>query len=189
MPPTRFELTDTEGGRALQVRTEASYGNLVHPWQGPAGTLQWRWRLDRGLVGADLRTREGDDVPLKVCLLVDMPLSAVPFGERAALSLARAVSGEPLPSATLCYVWDARLAAGTLLPNAYSARVRLLVVDSGPPRPRWQSHQRDVAADFLRAFGHESAQVPPLTAVAIGGDADNTGGDSVGWIAGLSLQP
>lgn len=189
IPATVFTVAGTGAERALLVRTQASYGNLVHAWQGPARMLRWRWRLEQALPAADLRSKAGDDVALKVCLLFDMPLAALPFGERTALSLARAVSGEPLPSATLCYVWDTRLPPGTLLPNAYSARVRYLVLDSGPSRAGWQVHERDVAADFLRAFGAESAQVPPLTAVAVGGDSDNTGGSSAGLINGLSLAP
>jgi hypothetical protein len=188
-PLTGFELVEAAGERALRITTDGSYGNLVHAWQGPARTLQWRWRLERPLAAADLRSKQGDDVALKVCLLFDLPLSALPFGERTTLALARAVSGEALPAATLCYVWDTRLPVGTLLPNAYSERVRYLVLSSGPPVPGWQSHRRDVAADFLRAFGHESAQVPPLSAVAVGADADNTRGSSLGWVTGLSLSP
>jgi hypothetical protein len=187
IPPTRFSVGEAGGTRWVTVRTEGSYGNLVHAWQGPARTLRWRWRLEQALPASDLRTKAGDDAALKVCLLFDMPLAAVPFGERTALALARAVSGEALPAATLCYVWDTRLAPGTLLPNAYSARVRYLVLDSGPPRADWQVHARDIAVDFLRAFGSESPQVPPLAAVAIGGDADNTGGSSVGAIADVEI--
>ncbi|MEO7549038.1 MAG: DUF3047 domain-containing protein [Ramlibacter sp.] len=189
IPPTKFSIAAADGERALEVRTQGSYGNLVHTWQGPARALQWRWRLQAGLTGADLRSKQGDDVALKVCLLFDMPLSAVPFGERASLALARAVSGEALPSATLCYVWDTSLPPGTLLPNAFSARVRYLVLDSGPPRAGWETHRRDVGADFLRAFGNESSQVPAVTAVAVGGDADNTGGASLGYIRLLTLEP
>lgn len=188
-PLTAFDIVPVDGERALRIRTEGSYGNLVHAWQGPARTVQWRWRLDRGLAAADLRSKQGDDVALKICLLFDLPLSALPLGERTALALARAVSGEPLPAATLCYVWDAQLPAGTLLPNAYSARVRYLVLSSGPAAPGWQSHRRDIAADFLRAFGHESREVPGLSAVAVGADADNTQGSSRGYVTGLSVAP
>ena len=48
---------------------------------------------------------------------------------------------------------------------------------------------RDVAADFRRAFGDESAEVPPLLAIAVAGDADNSGAQSVAYLAGLSSGP
>jgi hypothetical protein len=156
-----------------------------------AGTrLRWRWRLDQPLAGADLRRRETDDSPLKVCALFDMPLDRLGLIERNVLRLARSVSGENLPSATLCYVWDATLAPGTLLSNAYSARVRMIVVDSGAQRlGQWTAHTRDLAADFRLAFGHESASVPPLQALLVGADADNTAGYSLGYVGDVTLTP
>lgn len=194
IPLTRFDITGLEGRQVLRVEASRSYGNLVHALApavpDPAMRLRWRWRLDQPLAGADLRRRETDDSPLKVCALFDMPLDRLGLVERNLLRLARSVSGENLPSATLCYVWDATLAPGTLLPNAYSARVRMMVVDSGAQRlGQWTAHARDLAADFRLAFGHESASLPPLEAVLVGADADNTGSYSLGYVEGVTLSP
>ncbi len=194
IPLTRYAITELDGRKVLRVEASKSYGNLVHALPAvipDAGLrLRWRWRLDEPLRGADLRRREGDDSPLKVCALFDMPLQKLGLIERNLLRLARAASGENLPSATLCYVWDGTLAPGTLLANAYSARVRMIVVDSGEQRlGQWVSHERDLAADFQRAFGEESDTLPPLQAVLVGGDADNTGGRSLGWIGDVTLSP
>lgn len=194
IPLTRFDITEIDGRKVLRVEASRSYGNLVHPLPAAvpdaALRLRWRWRLDQPLAGADLRRRETDDSPLKVCALFDMPLDQLGLIERNVLRLARSVSGENLPSATLCYVWDATLAPGTLLSNAYSARVRMIVVDSGAQRlGQWTAHARDLAADFRLAFGHESAAVPPLEAVLVGADADNTGSYSLGYVEGVTLSP
>jgi hypothetical protein len=194
IPLTRYALVELDGSKVLRVEASRSYGNLVHdlPALVPeAGLrLRWRWRLDEALRGADLRRREGDDSPLKVCVLFDMPLARLGLIERNLLRLARAASGEKLPSATLCYVWDGTLAPGTLLPNAYSARVRFIVLDSGEQRlGQWVAHSRDLAADFRRAFGEESEAVPPLQAVLVGADADNTGGRSLGHVGDVTLSP
>ena len=64
--------------------------------------LRWSWSLERGLTHSDLRTRDGDDVALKVCVLFDMPLDGLPLGERTRMRMARSISGEHLPAATLC---------------------------------------------------------------------------------------
>jgi hypothetical protein len=194
IPLTRFDITELDGRKVLRVEASKSYGNLVHalPAAVPdaALRLRWRWRLDQPLAGADLRRRETDDSPLKVCALFDMPLDRLGLIERNVLRLARSVSGENLPSATLCYVWDATLAPGTLLSNAYSARVRMIVVDSGAQRlGQWTAHARDLAADFRLAFGSESASLPPLEAVLVGADADNTGSYSLGYVEGVTLSP
>ena len=144
----------------------------------------------QALPDADLRHRETDDTALKVCLLFNAPAENLSALEQGLLGVARALSGERLPAATLCYVWDHTLPAGTVLDNAYTARIRMIVVDSGDKQlGHWVSHQRDVAADFRRAFGREFPVLPPLEGVAVGADADNTGGHSVGFVGDVTLSP
>jgi hypothetical protein len=192
MPLTQFSLVDLDGRRALRVQADESYGNLVHPLtlDQSALHLAWQWRVDQLLAGANLREKKGDDAALKVCVFFDLPIDSVPFFERQLLRLARQRTGEALPAATVCYVWDARLPVGTAVDNAFTRRVRYLVLQTGPVPPRqWANERRDVAADFLRLFGAESPQVPPIIGVAIGADADNTHGNSLGHVAGLVLEP
>ena len=193
-PLTRFDITPLDGQPVLRVQTDRSYANLVNDLPdfalAPGLQLRWRWRLDQPLQGADLRQRQGDDSPLKVCALFDLPIEQLGFVERNLLRVARSVSGEKLPAATLCYVWDATLAPGTLLHNAFTHRVRMIVLDSGEQHlGQWVPHARDLAADFRRAFGQESAALPPLQAVLVGADSDNTGGHSLGYVGDVTLSP
>lgn len=192
LPPTRFSLIDIDDSAALRIESRASYGNLVHHVEADAAaarTLQWRWRLETAIDGADLQTKASDDAALKVCVLFEMPIQQVPFVERQLLRMARAATGQALPAATLCYVWAPLLKADTLLPNAHTKRMRWLVLQgAGTPLSAWRSERRDLVADFLRAFGDESAQVPPIVAVLVGADADNTGGRGAGFVAALELQ-
>jgi hypothetical protein len=191
---TRFELGQVEGVAGVQMRTDQSYGTWAHDWRGTAGTLQWRWRLDQALSGgqrpADLRRKDGDDAALKVCVMFDHPLDRVPFGERTLLRVARSVTGENLPAATVCYLWDTLQAQNTTAANPYSRRVRYVVVQgTGAPTQRWLSESRDVAQDFVTLFGDElpagstRTTVPPVMAVVIGADSDNTQARSSGWVA------
>jgi len=87
-------------------------------------------------------------------------------------------------------VWDDKLSPETLLPNAYTDRVRIIVATgSAKQLGQWVEVSRDVAADFQRAFGTESDTLPPVMAVLVGGDADNTGGHSLGYVDSLRLEP
>lgn len=190
-PFTRYSVVDLDGRRTLRVEAQASYGNLVHPVAIPPDghRLRWQWRVDVANPAVDLRRREGDDSAIKVCALFDLPLSAVPFVERQLLRIARLSSGEALPAASVCYVWDARLPPGTVLDNAYSRRIRMIVL-RGPEASlhAWQAEQRDVWADFRRLFGDEAQTVPPLEGVAIAADADNTKGHSVAYVGAITLD-
>jgi len=192
-PWTRFVPVTLEGQRVLKVEADASYGNLVHPLHEEAGAphrLSWRWRVDEPNPQADITRRSGDDSPVKVCALYDLPLNAVPFVERQVLRVARLRSTELLPAASVCYVWDARLAAGAVLDNAFTRRIRFVVLEGArAPLHQWLPEQRQLDADFLRLFGDEAqGVVPPLLGVAIGADADNTRAHTVAHLADLVLE-
>lgn len=191
-PFTRFSLVELDGKRAMRIEADESYGNLVHPLRidGTALMLSWQWRVDQFVAESDLKTKSGDDAAVKVCVFFDLPLAQIGFVERQVMRIARAASAEPLPAATICYVWDRLLPAGSTLHNAYTHRVRYLVLQGGALEPRrWVAERRDVGADFLRLFGGESTQVPPIVGIAIGADADNTHGHSVAHVAELVLAP
>ena len=186
LPPTQ------DGPTVLQLRADKSYGNLSHALANvqptPKTVLSWRWRLDQAVAGANLRTKLGDDAAVKVCALFDLPIERLGFLERSLMRLARSRTGEALPAATLCYVWDPGLPAGTLLPNAFTPRLRYLVVRGiGAPLYQWQHQQRNLHADFLLAFGLESTTVPALVAIVVGADADNTAGTSQAFVGDLEL--
>lgn len=189
--PSGFEPTVVDGVTGLKVSTDASYGVLAHAWQGNTPAfLSWRWRIDQPLAAADLAIKAGDDAALKVCVMFDQPLADIPFLQRTGLSLARSVTGKDLPSATLCYVWDARYPDGTAGANPYTARVRYIVLGGpGAALGQWTLQKRRVSDDFQRLFGQESARTPPVTAVVLGADSDNTRGHSVAYVSALRWLP
>lgn len=198
LPPTRFEPGTVDGQPALQVVTAASYGTLVHDLNdAPPARLQWRWRLDQPLTGGtsapDLTTKAGDDAALKVCAMFDHPLDRVPFVERTVLRIARSISGQDLPAATVCYVWDSAHAAGRQGANPYTRRVRYISLrGNDAPTRQWVAESRDLAQDFASLFADElpsGSAVPPLRTVLIGADSDNTASRSSGWVADLRTAP
>ena len=191
-PPAQIEVVKLGEDRVLKLATDRSYGTALHELKpavlGAGSTLSWRWRLEQGIADADLRTKEGDDAPVKVCAMFDMPLDRLGFLERNVVRVARSVSGESLPGATLCYVWDQKLAVGTQLRNVYSARLRFVVLDSGNRKlGQWIQHERDLAADLQQAFGHEFSTAPPLIAIVVGADSDNTQGKSLAYLGDVVL--
>ena len=203
LPATRFEAARVDGAPALRVSTASSYGTLVHDLpRAAAFPLQWRWRLDRPLYGGttepDLSSKAGDDAALKVCAMFDHPLERVPFVERTVLRIARSVSGEHLPAATLCYVWDSAHPAGRQGANPSTRRVRYLSLRGNEaPSAQWLSERRDLAQDFITLFADELPQgaqtpreaVPPVSAVLIGADSDNTASRSLGWVTDVRAVP
>ncbi len=134
--------------------------------------------------------KAGDDTAVRVCLSFALPLEHVPLLERQMLRMASAVTGETLPAATLCWVWGVQEPREQPIDNPYSRRVRYLVLrgqDDGTGR--WFDERRDVATDWRRTFGDEGSELPPVAAVIVAGDADDTGGRLRALIAGLTFEP
>ena len=58
------------------------------------------------------------------------------------------------------------------------------------PLATWLEEDRDVTADFRRAFGAEwPGEPPPVSALIVSGDADNTGGVSLAHVSALRTGP
>src|SRR5437016_4217209 len=117
--------------------------------------------------------------------MFDYPIEKLPFGERVTARVARLFYDQPLPLATLCYVWDNRHPHDTVVSSAYTDRVRLIVLRNGADAVgQWQAESRDLAADFRRAFGEDA---PPIIGIAFAADTDNTGGAATAWFSAPHL--
>jgi hypothetical protein len=192
LPQTRFAIVERAEMTALEIRAERSFGDLVHRFApgAAAGTLSWQWSVERFAEGSNLRKKSGDDNALKVCALFDLPLERIPFLDRQILKRARSRAKESLPGATVCYVWDRVQPPGLPFPNPYSKRLRYIVLRSGPATQPWTAESRNLAMDFQAAFGEESRfVVPPLIAITVGADSDNTKSATLSFVAALSHAP
>ena len=147
--------------------------------------LAWRWKVDRVVDRADLARKDGDDFAARVYVFFDMPVESLGVGARVKALLARAVWGETLPTAALCYVWDNRHAPGTSAWNPYTDRVRTVVLRSGSPGA-WARESRDLEADFRAAFGSQwTGPVPRVTGIADRQRHRPDGRDRHGLVRGL----
>ena len=192
--PTKFSVVELGGARVLKVEAEDSYGNLVHGLHvqlGERSTLSWRWRVDKLVEEADLKQRSGDDSPAKLCLFFAFDTSKLPLGERTKLSMAQSLTGQDVPGETLCYVWDNKLPADTGITNAFTKRIRMIVLDTGSAKlGQWVTQRRNVVVDYQRLFGDESGgKVPEVIGVAISADADNTHGRALAYFGDVTLTP
>ncbi len=173
---TEYTLVDDGGRTVLRARANSSGSGIVReiridPNRHPL--LAWQWKVMRVLEKSDLRTRAGDDYAARLYVTFDVAPENLSTSERLQLSLARMVHGQDVPAAALCYVWDSKAALGTIAPNAFTDRVRMIVVDSGATDAgRWRLHERNIAADYRAAFGIDA---PMVSSVIVSTDTDNTG--------------
>lgn len=100
--------------------------------------------------------------------------------------MARITTGRDMPYATLMYIWGARRTVESVVANPNTDRVRMIVVDSGKTAlRRWRLHERDIRADYRKAFGGEPG---PILALGIMTDTDNTQSNISAWYGDIALE-
>ena len=150
-------------------------------------TLRWEWKIEGLIADADNTRRDREDAPVRVILAFDGDRTKLSFRERLIAEQAKLISGHDLPYATLMYIWANRAPLDDVIPNAITSRIKMIVAQTGAEGVgRWQVLQRDIAADFVRAFGE-----PPgaLLGVSVMTDSDNTGGVAQAWYGDIEFIP
>ncbi len=186
--PTRFSYVRIDGRDALSARSEASASLVRMPVEVPGeqlARLQFSWKVASLIEEADMAVRSKDDAPVRVILAFDGDRSRLSARDLAMSELARALTGEELPYATLMYVWCNRRPVDSVIHNPRTDRIRKLVVESGPGElGRWRDYERDIQADFERAFGEKPGR---LVGIAIMSDSDNTRAQGRAWYGPVRL--
>lgn len=187
--PTVYSIVEDDGVHVLRADARGSMAGLTYRLRADVAVsprLAWRWKVNRVVEQGAFGSKRGDDFAARVYVLFDYDVSRLPFAARMKLKLARAVYGDAIPAAALCYVWDARAAEGSTAWSPFTDRMRMIVATSGADRAgQWVAVERDVAADFRAAFGEEA---PPVIAVAVATDTDNTGETVSAWYGDLVLK-
>lgn len=185
---TRYSLVKNDGKTVLQADADRSMSGLIHAVrvdlrQYPV--LRWRWKIRAPLKSADMTSKEGDDYAARIYVMFDYPNEKLSFGTRAKLKIAESFYGQKIPTAALNYIWDNRQPVGTIQPNTYTDRARMIVVQSGSVRAgQWITETRDLTADFRAAFGEDA---PDVVAVALATDTDNTGESATAWYGDIEF--
>jgi len=74
--------------------------------------------------------------------------------------MARALTVNGLPYASLLYVWMMNVPVDTVIHSPHTDRVRMIVVESGPERAgQWITIRRNVVEDYRRAFEEEPGDI------------------------------
>lgn len=186
--PSRYRATHVKGRPALQA--EGSGNSLVRyrvqVTGEQLGVLRFSWLVPQLYKVFDLRDRDNDDAVARVILTFDGNKQNFTPRDRLLSELAQLVTGEPLPHATLMYVWDHTLPVGTVLDHPTTRRIKVMVVRSGPGRlGEWVDMERDIRADYKTAFGEDPSA---LIGVGLMTDGNNTGVAPTAWYGPVALQ-
>lgn len=167
---TRYE--SAPGGlRAVAAGSASALCQTVRIDLKSQPIARWRWRLEIAPQRTDERAQAGDDQGLRLTF-VHRPGEA---------------TGDTIESTiAIQYVWSQSEPVNAVWPNAFVADAYQIVARSGPAQPgRWQIEQRNLRADFQRAFGRT---VDRVDAICLMTDGDQTGALVEGWYGDITVR-
>jgi hypothetical protein len=179
---TSYTLVKDGETTVVRASANASASGLIRmtkidPKEYPI--VQWRWKVTNLLQKGDVTQKEGDDYPARIYIAFEYDPKKLGFFEKAKYQAARILYGEYPPLGAINYIWESRAPKGTVVPNPYTDRVKMIVVESGGSMlNQWVSEERNIYEDYKKAFGDEP---PAISGVAIMTDADNTGESAIAY--------
>ncbi len=158
--PTDYRLVESDGVVVIEADSGAEGGSAffrrihIDPHRTPI--IEWRWRVPRESGGAASRASP----PVRLSLAFDGDAAKLDFDDRAKLRLAKALTVNGLPYASLLYVWLNNRPLETVYSSPHTERVRHIVVESGEKRlDQWLTMRRNVLEDYRRAYGEEPGDI------------------------------
>jgi hypothetical protein len=186
---TIYKLVKENEMVVIKAVAEASASGLtreinINPKEYPI--IQWRWKVSNILKKGDVRRKEGDDHPARLYITFGYDPSKLSFLEKAKYEMVRLLYGQVPPLNAINYIWESRAPLGTVVPNSYTDRVKMIVVESGEDKlNQWVSEERNLYEDYRKAFGEEP---PMLSGVAIMTDTDNTGESAIAYYGDILFK-
>jgi hypothetical protein len=186
---TRYQTVQRAGRKAIfaQANHSASlYRYTLEPDHSKASKLRFSWKAQQLIEQADMAVRESEDSVVRVILSFEGDRSKFSARNRMLSELSLALTGEELPYATLMYVWCNKRNLGEVIINPRTDRIRKIVIESGRANlGQWLDYERDIRADYLRAFGEEPGA---LMGIALMTDTDNTQSQAAAWYGPITVK-
>ena len=186
---TTYTLVRDNDTVAIKAVAEASASGLTREIKinlKEYPTLQWSWKVMNILKKGDVHSKEGDDYPARIYITFEYDPSKLSFFEKSKYKAIRLLYGEYPPLAAINYIWESKAPVGTMVPNPYTDRVMMFVIESGSAKlDQWVSEERNVYEDYKKAFKEEPTMV---SGVAIMTDTDNTGESATAYYGDIVFK-
>lgn len=167
---TDYRLVEDQGVAVLQGHTQGQASVLYRenkvdvsstPW------LEWSWKVDQVYTDIDERTREGDDFPARLYVVVQTGFL-------------------PWQTVAINYVWSSQQDIEEDWANPFTDKAHMVVVQSGQEQAgEWVHERRNVVEDFRKYHGIDVAS---LDGYAVMVDGDNGNRNATSWFGEIRFQ-
>lgn len=185
---TRYTLVKDDGTTVIRAVSRRSASALVRnvrvdPRVYPI--LTWRWKISGVNTRGDVHRKNGDDYAARIFIIFSGSDSKTGIPGEAGTRVLRSIYGEALTAKYLNYIWANKAPVGTVVASPYTGRFMMIAVESGNQHAgTWVTERRNLFSDYKKAFGKPS---PPVAAVAIMTDTDDTGQSAVAYFGDIAF--
>lgn len=186
---TEYSLVEDDGTVVVKAVSRGSSSGLTRevtldPKLYPI--VEWRWKIENVLQKGDVTTKAGDDYPARLYITFAYDESKIDLLDQAQYELAKLLHGKYPPTGAITYIWESRSPVGTIVPNPYTDRVQMIVLESGADKAgQWVSESRNLYEDYRKAFGDDP---PAISGVAVMTDTDNTQESAVAYYGDIVFR-
>jgi hypothetical protein len=186
---TTYSIQKENGKSILVALADNSASGLIYAksfniYQTPI--IKWKWKVSNIFQAGDAKKKSGDDYPLRIYVVFKYDPGKASLFEKAQYNAAKLIYGEYPPHSSLNYIWANKKYPERILPNTYTAKAQMILLQKGSERTgQWIEERVNALEDYRKAFGTD----PPLEAsLAIMADADNTGEKTTGYVEYIEVS-
>ncbi len=186
---TQYDLVKDGDAIVVKAVSDQSSSGMtreirIDPREFPV--IEWRWKVTNVLKNGNVNKKSGDDYPARLYITFEYDSTKVGFFEKAKYETAKLIYGQYPPIGAINYIWESKSPIGTMVPNPYTDRVNMIVIESGETRlNEWITEERNVFEDYKKAFGEDP---PKISGVAIMTDTDNTKERAVAYFGDIVFK-
>ena len=178
-----YTIERSDDAHILRAESNASASAIMHRdtfnvQEYPK--VKWRWKVKNIYAKADVRSKEGDDYPLRVYIMFEFDPKTAGVMDVITYGIAKSLYGQYPPHSSLSYVWASKDDPDTFVVSPYTDKAMMVLLEKGAAKAgTWVDEEIDILSDYRKAFKKD----PPVKArIAIMNDSDNTGETAVSWM-------
>ena len=178
-----YTIENEGGSHVLKAESNASASAIVYKdsfnvHEYPK--VKWRWKVKNVYAKGNVRSKEGDDYPIRVYIMFEYDPEKAGALERIKYSFAKSLYGEYPPHSSLSYIWSSKDDPEKFVVSPYTDKAVMVLLEKGTAKVgTWVNEEIDIPADYQKAFG---TKAPDRARIAIMNDSDNTGESAVSWV-------
>jgi hypothetical protein len=178
-----YTIETGDGKHVLKAESNASASAIVYKdafsvYDHPR--VKWRWKVRNVYAKGDVRTKAGDDYPIRVYIMFEYDPDKAGALDRIKYGFAKSLYGEYPPHSSLSYIWSSKDDPEKFVVSPYTDKAVMVLLEKGPGKVgSWVDEEIDIVEDYEKAF---KTRPPARARIAVMNDSDNTGESSTSYM-------